>query len=342
MIWLFAQVSILLRQIDPIGMKRMISILSCLLLVACTPSVVVKVDLRKAFRQKTAAKDLYTRVDVIPLRVPEEVRIGQRETLLEVAADRFFLLDKNEILVFDGTGDYLTTIRSSEKIIDFSAYGDRVLDVLTEGAITEYDIKDGSHLETYPIRDNDVILTSVAKVDDDSIDMSGYLDGTAYDCGYLVDRAYFYTVPRPAADYLATHAYVPAAEMQNCRFFRCDGSVYGFLSRSGEIDRYTGDDFIYPAYEWDFGKRSPDFTNAQMMKDRIFLAFELDGYDYVLVYNLKNRKYQVVESDTFPLGVIYSGSNYYCCPARRLEEYVFPGTVTLSNDIEYILLKYTL
>lgn len=172
--------------------------------------------------------------------------------------------------------------------------------------------------------------------------MSGYLDGTAYDCGYLVDRAYFYTVPRPAADYLATHAYVPAAEMQNCRFFRCDGSVYGFLSRSGEIDRYTGDDFIYPAYEWDFGKRSPDFTNAQMMKDRIFLAFELDGYDYVLVYNLKNRKYQVVESDTFPLGVIYSGSNYYCCPARRLEEYVFPGTVTLSNDIEYILLKYTL
>ena len=184
MIWLFAQVSILLRQIDPIGMKRMISILSCLLLVACTPSVVVKVDLRKAFRQKTAAKDLYTRVDVIPLRVPEEVRIGQGETLLEVAADRFFLLDKNEILVFDGTGDYLTTIRSSEKIIDFSAYGDRVLDVLTEGAITEYDIKDGSHLETYPIRDNDVILTSVAKVDDDSIDMSGYLDGTAYDCGY--------------------------------------------------------------------------------------------------------------------------------------------------------------
>ena len=75
----------------------------------------------------------------------EQAAIGQGETLLEVAADRFFLLDKNEILVFDGTGDYLTTIRSSEKIIDFSAYGDRVLDVLTEGAITEYDIKDGSH-----------------------------------------------------------------------------------------------------------------------------------------------------------------------------------------------------
>jgi hypothetical protein len=323
-------------------MKRIVFIVSCLLLVACTSYGVTKVNLRKAFRHKTSEKDLYTRVDVIPLRVPEGAQIGQGETLLEVAADRFFLLDKNEILVFDGAGNYLTAIRSPEKIIDFSAYGDRVLDVLTKGAITEYDIKDGSLLETYPIRDNDVFLTSIAKVDDDSIDMSGYLDGTAYDCGYLVDRAYFYTVPRPAADYLATHAYVPAAEMQNSRFFRCDGDVYNFLSRSGQIDRYTGNDFIFPAYSWDFGERSPVFTNAQMLGDRVFLAFELEGKDGVLVYNLKNRKYFVVESDTFPLGVIYSGSNYYCCPARRLEEYVLPGTVTLPKDIEYILLKYTL
>lgn len=55
-------------------MKRTITILSfLLLLIACTPYGVTKVNLRKAFRQKTSAKDLYARVDVIPLRVPEGV-----------------------------------------------------------------------------------------------------------------------------------------------------------------------------------------------------------------------------------------------------------------------------
>ena len=324
-------------------MKRTITILSLLLLlIACTPYGVTKVNLRKAFRQKTSVKDLYARIDVIPLRVPDGIRIGQGQMLFEVAADRFFLLDKNEILVFDWAGDYVASIKCEEQIIDFSAYQDRVLDVLTAGAITEYDIRDGALLDTYPIRDNDVTLVSIVRVDEDSIDMFGYRDGIIHDCGYLVDRAYFYTVPRPAENYLTTHAYAPAEGMQNSRFFRRDGEVYGFLSRSGEIDRYTGDDFNYPAYEWDFGKRSPVFTNAQMSGDRIFLAFELDGKDCVLVYNLKNGKYQVLESDIFPLGVIYSSSNYYCCPARRLEEYVLPGTVTLPKDTEYILLKYTL
>lgn len=322
-------------------MKRIVSILSCLFLVACMPTDVKKVDLRKAFRHKTAAKDLYTCVDVIPLRVPEGVRLGQEETRLEVAADRFFLLDKNEILIFDGAGDYVASIECGEKIIDFSAYQDRILDVLTAGAITEYDIQDGSLLDTYPIRDNDVTLVSVVRVDEDTIDMAGYRDGIVHDCGYLFDRANIYTVPRPVADY-RVNAYIPAVEMQNSRFFRSDGVVYGFLSRSGQIDRYTGNDFIIPSYSWDFGKWSPVFTNAQMLGDRIFLAFELDGNDYVFVYNLKNGKYRVVESDTFPLGVIYSGANYYCCPTRRLEEYVPTGTVTLPKDIEYILLKFTL
>ena len=194
---------------------------------------------------------------------------------------------------------------------------DRVLDVLTAGAITEYDIEDCSLLATYPIRDHDVTLVSIVRVDEDSIDMAGYRDGVVHDCGYLFDRANIYTVPRPAEDYLATHAYVPAAEMQNIRFFRCDGEVYGFLSRSGQIDRYTGNDFIFPSYTWDFGKRAPVFTNAQMLDGRIFLAFELDGKDCVLVYNLNNGKYQVVESDTFPLGVIYAGRNYYFSPSDR-------------------------
>ena len=278
-----------------------------------------KVDIDKALKRRVDVGKLYTEVAEIPLRRPEGTTVGQAgKVVLEVAADRFFLLDKNEILVFDWAGNYLTSILCEEEIIDISAYQDRVLDVLTAGAITEYDIRDGALLDTYPIRDNDVTLVSVVRVDEDTIDMAGYRDGVVHDCGYLFDRADFYTVPRPVADY-RVNAYVPAVEMQNHRFFHCDGEVYGFLSRSGQIDRYTGNDFIFPSYYWDFGKRTPVFTNAQMLGDRIFLAFELDGKDCVLVYNLKNGKYQVVESETFPLGVIYSGCNYYCRPASRTE-----------------------
>jgi len=296
-------------------MRRAIIILfTALLAVSCVGrSEKVKVDIDKALKKLLDARDLYSEVKVIPLRCPEGMAVGQEKVVLDVAADRFFLQGRNGILVFNGAGDYVTSISSEEPIIDFSVYRDRVLDVLTAGAITEYDIKDGALLETYPIRDNDVVLTSVARVDDDSIDMTGYLDGTAYDCGYLVDRAYFYAVARPAPDYLVSHAYVPAVEIQNSRFFRCDGSVYNF-QRSGWIFGYTGNDFIYPAYQWDFGKRSPTFTNAQKTADRVYLAFDMDGKDYVLVYNPDNGKYNVVENKAFPLGVIYDGCNYYCRP----------------------------
>ena len=304
-------------------MKRVFCYLfAALLAVSCWQgcSDRFKVDIDKALKKKVDVRKLYSEATVIPLRPPEGTTVGQAgKVVLEVAADRFFLLDKNEILIFDWAGNYLTSIRSPEQIIDFSAYQDRVLDVLTAGAITEYDIRDGALLDTYPIRDNDVTLVSIVRVDEDSIDMAGYQDGTAHDCGYLIDRAYFYTVPRPAEDYLATHAYVPAEEMQNSRFFRCDGEVYGFLSQSGQIDRYTGNDYTIPSYFWDFGKRSLTFTNAQKTEDRIYLAFTLDGKDYVLVYNLDNGRYSAVESNIFPLGVIYDGCNYYCRPASREE-----------------------
>ena len=297
-------------------MRRAILILlTALLAVSCVGrSEKIKVDIDQALKKQVDGRKLYSEATVIPLRCPEGMTVVQEgKVALDVAADRFFLLGRNGILVFNGAGDYVTSISSEEPIIDFSVYRDRVLDVLTAGAITEYDIKDGALLETYPIRDNDVVLTSVARVDDDSIDMTGYLDGTAYDCGYLVDRAYFYAVARPAPDYLVSHANVPAAEIQDSRFFRCDGSVYSF-QRSGWIFGYTGDDFIYPAHQWNFGKRSPIFTNAQKTADRIYLAFDLDGKDYVLVYNPDNGKYNVVEGKAFPLGVIYSGSNYHCRP----------------------------
>ena len=295
--------------------RAVILLLAAVLAASCLGrSERVKVDIDKALRKQVDVRKLYTEATVIPLHCPEGTTFGQKgKVVLEVAADRFFLLGRNEILVFNGAGDYVTSITSEEPIIDFSAYRDRVLDVLTSGAITEYDIKDGARLITYPIPDNDVHFTSIAKVEDDAYHMTGYLDGTAYDCGYLVGQARFYSGPRPAANYPVSHAYVPAAEMKTSRFFRCGEDVFNFCSRSGEIDKYENY-FICVPYQWDFGKRSLTFTNAQKTEDRIYLAFTLDVKDYVLVYNLGNGKYQAVDYAAFPLGVIYAGHNYHCRP----------------------------
>lgn len=295
--------------------RAVILLLAAVLAASCLGrSERVKVDIDMALRKPVDARKLYTEATVIPLHCPEGTTFGQEgKVVLEVAADRFFLLGRNEILVFNGAGDYVTSITSNEPIIDFSAYRDRVLDILTSGAITEYDIKDGVRLITYPIPDNDVHFTSIAKVEDDAYHMTGYLDGTAYDCGYLVGQARFYSGPRPAANYPVSHAYVPAAEMKTSRFFRCGEDVFNFCSRSGEIDKYENY-FICVPYQWDFGKRSLTFTNAQKTEDRIYLAFTLDVKNYVLVYNLGNGKYQAVDYAAFPLGVIYAGHNYHCRP----------------------------
>ena len=294
-------------------MKRFFFILSVgLMAVSCwSHSDRLKVDIDKALKKQVDVRELYAQAAVIPLHFSEGMTLGQEsQPVMEVAADRFFLLDKenNTIRVFNWEGDYLATIDQPEKIIDISAYKDQVLDVLTAGAISEYDIQDGSFLTAYPIRNNEVILTSLARVDEDTIDLKGSLNGRAYDCGYLIGQNRFYTV---------VNDFYPAVDYQSGRFFHSNDSTFCFCPRSGDILFYTGDDFIIPWYEWNFGKRTPIITNIQKTTGKIYLAFTLDGKDYVLVYNLDDRKYPVVEYDTFPLGVFYAGRNYCYSPSDR-------------------------
>ena len=126
-------------------MKRAaILLLAALLAVSCLGrSERIKVDIDKALKRQAHVRKLYAEATEIPLHYPEGTALGQKgKVTLEVAADRFLLLDRNDILVFNGAGDYVTSITSEEPIIDFSAYRDRVLDVLTSEAITEYEIKD--------------------------------------------------------------------------------------------------------------------------------------------------------------------------------------------------------
>ena len=308
-------------------MKRLFSILvSALLLVSCGQGGFdpLKVNIDRALKHPASARDVYSEAVAIPLHGPEGVTFEMTApALLDVAADRFFLLDagKNEILVFDWNGEYVTAIASAETILDFSVYQDETLEVLTQDAITDYSVKDGSFLAEHPIENKGVALKCLGRVDEDSFFILGSKDGLAYSGGYIVGKLGFYSDALPAADYLTTRRYVPDSEVEHSRFFRCGGTIYSFLSRSGQIDKYEGNDFACVPYQWDFGKRQPIFTNVQKTVDRLYLAFELEGECAVLIYNLKNKQYKAVPQFDFPLGVIYDGCNYYCQPAAVPGEY---------------------
>lgn len=296
-------------------MKRVgLFLLTGLLAAACGPGSFdpLKVNLDRALKHSAGAREIYSDADEIPLQCPEGMTLGQETVLLDVAPDRFVLLEagKNEILLFDGDGRFVTTVWRAETILDGSVYRDQVLEVLTEDAILEYSTADGAFLAEYPIRDRDVVWKSVARVTENGISMIGTRDGIAYGGGYLIDRDYFYSEACPAPDYLVSHSYLPAAETENSRFFRCADTVYSFLSRSGQIDQHTDDYFVCVPYEWDFGKRHPVFTNVQKTADRLYLAFEMEEERAVLIYDLKSHRYKTVLQSEFPLGIIYDGCNY--------------------------------
>ena len=89
-------------------MKRFFILLSVgLMAVSCWGhSDRLKVDIDKALKHPGRAQDVYAEAVAIPLHGPEGITLGQEIGLLDVAADRFFLLDKeeNEILLFDRNG----------------------------------------------------------------------------------------------------------------------------------------------------------------------------------------------------------------------------------------------
>lgn len=327
-------------------MKRILILLFAgLLAVSCEPANpdATKVHIDKALKRPVKSVELYAKADVIPLRVPEGFRAGQGETLLEVAADRFFLLnqEKDAILVFNFAGEFVTAIRSAEPVIDFSPYQDRALDVLTEHAITEYAIGDGSTLTRYPIQDNDVELRCATRLNENEFFVLGSKDRNAYSGGYLVNRKRFYIEPFPGG----LHSIVPASDVQNTRFFHDGNDAFEFLSQSGVIfalDAPSG--FAYLALVPDFGKKAIHFTNVQKSGGQFYYAFEREDASGVLVCDRKTGACKVFrkteKEPAFPLGVIYAGCNYCCCPAARLPEFL-PDAPADGGEGP-VIIRYTL
>ena len=318
-------------------MKRTITILSSLLLlIACAPNDVTKVNLNKAFRQKTAAKDLYARVDVFPLYLPASVALPEAPRL-DATDSLLFLTDASgeQIVVLDTDGSFVTLVGTGEPISAFSACGN-MLDVLCGSEVKEYSLQDFSLTRTFSLPTDGVTLTGMQRVDEDALWLCGNKEGKAYDGVYFFPRDHF----------SLTRDNIFHTPDQSGDFFRCNDTTFFFLT-TGRIFVYDApSDFVFVPFTPDFGKHEPEVTAAQMTTGHLYMQMRLREQDLLLVYDRSGKQNRLLrmtsEGLVFPLGVIRGGVNYYCCPARRLEEYVFPGTVTLPKDTDYILLRYTL
>lgn len=319
---------------NPNAMKKTITILSCLfLLIACTPYGITKVNLRKAFRQKTAAKDLYSRVDVCPLRLPATVALPE-DPRLDVADNLLFLSDASgeQIVVLGTDGAFVTQVDVGAPITDFSAVGN-MLDVLCGNEVKEYSLPDFSQTRTLSLSKDDITLTGMQRVDEDALWLYGNKEGKSYEGAYLCARDY----------YFMTRDNVFHTPDQHGDFFRCNDTTFFFLT-TGQIFVYDApSDFVFVPFTPDFGKHEPKVTGMQMTTDHLYMQMRLREQDLLLVYDRAGERNRLFRTTTeglvFPLGVIRDGVNYYCCPARRLKDFV---SADAPESADYYLLKYTL
>jgi len=171
------------------------------------------------------------------------------------------------------------------------------------------------------------------RVDEDGLWLYGEKEGKAYEGAYLFDRDYFFM----------TRDNIFNTPDQHGDFFRCNDTTFFFLT-TGRIFVYDApSDFVFVPFTPDFGKQEPKVTGMQMTTARLYMQMRLREQDLLLVYDRAGERHRLfrttTEGLTFPLGVIRDGVNYYCCPARKLKEYVSTDAPEASD---YYLLKYTL
>jgi hypothetical protein len=315
-------------------MKRTITLLiGLLLLIACTPYGITKVNLRKAFRQKTAAKDLYTRVDVLPLHLPAAVAFSEASRI-DATDSLLFLLDASgeQIVVLGTDGSFVTLVGAGTPITDFSACGN-TLDLLCGSEVQEYNLQDFSLTRTLSLPTDGVTLTGMQRVDEDALWFCGDKGGKAYEGAYLFARDYFFM----------SRDNIFHAPDQSGEFFRCNDTSFFFLT-TGRIFVYDApSDFVFVPFTPDFGKHKPVITAVQMTSDHLYMQMRLREQDLLLVYDRSGKGHRLLqrttEGLTFPLGVIRGGVNYYCCPAHQLKDCV---SATVPEASDYYLLKYIL
>ena len=307
------------------------------------------VDLRKATSGKVAIRDIYERIEIVPLdNAPEGL---SRETSLSglcVTGDRFILQDRDRaVLFYRHDGSLANILNPGVPVTDFSIWQERVLDMLSGYEIREYALPDLSLLRRTQL-DTLVVPTRIGRREKNVMILPAYAGNRDYMCEYYFDRKY----------YAASEGNMDSGQtpdiVKHMSLFRYGDQLLALYPHNGQIWRSAE---FFGVFLWlDFKQRDGDtveFLSAQVTDDKVYYALLINGAEHLLIYNRADEKYSLIkttsESVSLPLGVIRDGINYVCCATADLPRYlkrelldpqnasVFDNAISAG---QYVVIKY--
>lgn len=304
----------------------------------------IRINIASALKHKHSINELCTEVRVFPFNLSAQPNfVISPKPVISVSKRKVFILDSTatRIGIFDASGTLLKVLDAQEKIIDFFVYEGRVIDILTHRGVVEFSLLSENIINW---GENGGIANeykAIGRRGENYI----HLIGTLGDC--LVDKSIILSSNKHFQG--CVNPVAIAGDVNGNRFFESGDSLFFNYSTSGMVVLYTGDDFIYPIIEWDFGRNkgekiSPLFTNAQKMDMVFYFCIYYRGEEYLLIYDQCKEQYIVIdktrEGMRVPLGVISDGVNYVVCDVDTANKYLNSNLTDTSGKM--VLLEYSL
>ena len=306
------------------------------------------IDLRKVSAGKIPLRDIYDKVEVVPLEnAPGDLPLSD----LSVTEDRFYLKGGDRlILSYRQDGSLADSLNPGKAIVNYSIYQDRLLDILFFAEMRAYRLPDLSLSERRTL-DTLVTPTRLARRADNVMLLPGYKGPKVYICEYYFDTEKYYACP---GFYEFEQPEQARRFTQGERFLHAGDRLILLDPASGWL--WNCLEFIF-GYLWlDLKRNEGDtltVTYAQVTDKNAYYSLLLNGEEHFLLYDRKAKKGRLLKTTreglSLPLGEIRDGVNYFCCPAEDLPRYLTRDLLTPENasamdaairDNKYVLIKY--
>lgn len=328
----------------------------------------IVVNLNKAPGTKISIKQIYKKIEIVPLDNVEGDFSSSLSTL-SVTKDRFYLKSGDSMIVsYTHNGRFVDSLHPGSVVTDYYIFKDSVLDLLAGKEFLSFSLPDYTLQQRIPLV-TQVALTKIAREDENVVCFSGYKDVNDYTCKYYCDKQYLSEAPGST-----TSTNIKRIEEEVHYFSYCD-HLFKLFPHSGCI--WECGDFTYQFFNPTFRLKNGrvKFCSAQITDSKIYYQLLLGNKEHILILNRADRsvsmllngeerelifleaekKYLLLnkcrEGVYLPLGVMRDGINYFCCPAADLPRYLTNDLLDSKNattmDIaqknnDYVVIKYYL
>jgi len=272
-------------------------------------------------------REICSKIELIPLEeLPDSVLDSLDLSRISISEDRIIIKNGgNAISVYDGHGGYLSTIQVKNGIRDFSVFGNKSIDILSDHEILGFSLSDLSPTVRYHLAKDDSSTLKlehmIRRIENEYL-LWGYSGNVEFTGDYIVDRNYY----GMSVNNINIRCEDRTMIVRKGGFLHRDFETFRFYS-SGEIWECLG--LSHPYMRWNFGRQAlndTSFTNVQMTKEKAYLSFLYKKKQHMMIVDRNDKKYEIIcgmhGKLEFPLGTIMDKANYFCCPGTSLEKYI--------------------